>query len=113
MITRSVILNIGANEGDNVSNPVSYFLDLADEKRREIKKAYQEINKDINPLVLIQLPDEKSGSRNKEYMKARGELIGSIEDYLKDIGQQEEQVARWLSGDHFNIENIEKKQFAY
>ncbi|WP_054657015.1 DEAD/DEAH box helicase family protein [Apilactobacillus ozensis] len=32
MITRSVILNIGANEGDNVSNPVSYFLDLADEK---------------------------------------------------------------------------------
>ncbi|WP_054657013.1 hypothetical protein [Apilactobacillus ozensis] len=74
----------------------------------KLKKAYQEINKDINPLVLIQLPDEKSGSRNKEYMKARGELIGSIEDYLKDIGQQEEQVARWLSGDHFNIENIEK-----
>lgn len=108
MITRSVILNLGVNEGDNISNPVSYFLDLADEKRREIKRSYQELNKDINPLVLIQLPDEKSGKKNKEYMEARGELIQTIEDYLKEIGQQENQIARWLSGDHFNTEAIEK-----
>lgn len=108
MITRSVILNIGVCEGDNISDPVSYFLDLADEKRREIKHAYQEINKNINPLVLIQLPDEKSGAKNKNYMEARGELIKNIEDYLKEIGQHENQIARWLSGDHFNTEAIEK-----
>ncbi|MDN5474954.1 MAG: DEAD/DEAH box helicase family protein, partial [Lactococcus lactis] len=108
MITRSVILNIGVNEGDNISDPVSYFLDLADEKRREIKQAYQELNTNINPLVLIQLPDEKSGAKNKEYMDLRGELIQNIEVYLKEIGQQENQIARWLSGDHFNTEAIEK-----
>lgn len=108
MITRSVILNMGINEGDNISDPVSYFLDLADEKRREIKQTYQELNKNINPLVLVQLPDEKSGAKNKDYMEARGELIKNIEDYLQEIGQQESQVARWLSGDHFNTEAIEK-----
>lgn len=110
MITRSVILNVGVNEGDNISEPVSYFLDLADEKRREIKNNYQELNKNINPLVLIQLPDEKSGVKNKDYMDERGELIQNIEDYLKEIGQQENQIARWLSGDHFNTEAIEKNK---
>ncbi|MFG7388501.1 hypothetical protein ACGO3R_10505 [Lactococcus lactis] len=99
---------MGINEGDNISDPVSYFLDLADEKRREIKQTYQELNKNINPLVLVQLPDEKSGAKNKDYMEARGELIKNIEDYLQEIGQQESQVARWLSGDHFNTEAIEK-----
>lgn len=108
MITRSVILNMGVNEGDNISNPVSYFLDLADEKRREIKRTYQELNKNINPLVLIQLPDEKHGTRNKDYMESRSELIQNIEDYLQEIGQLDNQIARWLSGDHFNIETIEK-----
>lgn len=108
MITRNVVLNLGVSEGDIISDPVTYFLDLADEKRREIKNAYQELDKNINPLVLIQLPDEKTGKVNKDYMLARGELISSIEDYLKELGQQENQVARWLSGDHFNIEAIEK-----
>lgn len=108
MITSSVILNIGVNEGDNISDPVSYFLDLADEKRREIKRAYQEMNKEINPLVLIQLPDDKKGANTKEYMEARSELIQNIESYLRELGQQENQVARWLSGDHFNTESIEK-----
>lgn len=112
MITRSVILNMGVNEGDNISDPVSYFLDLADEKRREIKRAYQELNKNVNPLVLIQLPDEKKGAKNKEYMEARGELIRTIEDYLIEIGQQENQIARWLSGDHFNTEAIENNDSA-
>lgn len=108
MITRSVILNMGVNEGDNISNPVSYFLDLADEKRREIKRTYQELNKNINPLVLIQLPDEKHETRNKDYMESRDELIRNIEDYLQEIGQQDNQIARWLSGDHFNTQTIEK-----
>lgn len=108
MITRSVVLNLGVHEGDIISDPVTYFLDLADEKRREIKQAYQALNKNINPLVLIQLPDEKTGKTNKDYMDARGELISSIEEYLKELGQQENQIARWLSGDHFNTEAIEK-----
>lgn len=108
MITRNVILNLGVHEGDIISDPVNYFLDLADEKRREIKQAYQILGKNINPLVLIQLPDEKKEKSNKDYMVARGELISSIEDYLKELGQQDHQVARWLSGDHFNTEAVEK-----
>lgn len=108
MITRHVILNSGVHEGDIISDPVSYFLDLADEKRREIKQAYQALDKNINPLVLIQLPDEKTGRANKDYMNARGELVSSIEDYLKVLGQQETQVAKWLSGNHFNTDAIDK-----
>ncbi len=110
MITRSVVLNMGVSEGDTISDAVSYFLDLADEKRREIKHAYQEINKNINPLVLIQLPDEKNGVKNKEYMNSRTNLIESIEEYLKELGQEDYQVARWLSGDHFNTHEIEHNE---
>ncbi|WP_242491499.1 DEAD/DEAH box helicase family protein [Holzapfeliella floricola] len=108
MISQSVILNMGVNDGDNISDPVSYFLDLADEKRREIKQSYDDLGKNINPLVLIQLPDEKKGVKNKEYTNARSDLIQNIENYLREIGQQESEIARWLSGDHFNTENVEK-----
>lgn len=107
MIVRRVELNSGIVKGDEFAGENEYFLKLADEKRIQIKRAYREKGININPLVLIQFPDEK-GKDDSSYMIERGELIQEVENYLKNELQQEpENIARWLSGDHFNINDIE------
>lgn len=107
MIVRKVELNSGIVEGDEFASSNEYFLKLADEKRIQIKQAYKEKGIDINPLVLIQFPDEK-GKNDSSYMIERGELIKEVENYLINVLQQQpENVARWLSGDHFNTKNVE------
>lgn len=111
MITRAVVLNDGIIDGEIVGDTTERFLDLADEKRRIIKRTYQNIGKDINPLVLIQFPDEKKGKSQSvlSYMEERSELIAQVQNYLKEsLGQTEATVARWLSGDHLNVNGIEK-----
>ena len=107
MIVRRVELNSGISEGDEFAGTNEYFLNLADEKRIQIKRAYSEKGLNINPLVLIQFPDEK-GKEDSSYMTERGELIQEVENYLKnELQQQPENIARWLSGDHFNINDVE------
>lgn len=105
MITRAVELNSGVNDGDTYADDVEYFIDLADSKRREIKAAYEEIGKNINPLVLIQFPDEKKS--NKEYMDERGRLVEKVNSYLLDIGQHPKNISRWLSNEKINTSAIE------
>lgn len=107
MIVRRVELNSGITEGDEFAASNEYFLKLADEKRIQIKRAYLEKGIQINPLVLIQFPDEK-GKDDSSYMTERGELIKEVEDYLiHELQQKPENIARWLSGDHFNINDVE------
>jgi len=73
-------------------------------KREELLKAYKKEKTDINPLILIQLPDR----------------IGSLEDTMKEkiirilkdkyrIGTENGKLAIWLSGEHINKENVEKQ----
>lgn len=72
-------------------------------KRRELAGSYNKEKTDINPLVLIQLPDR----------------IGQLEDEMKDkvirilkdkyhISTENGKLAIWLSGEHVNKENVEK-----
>ena len=72
-------------------------------KREELLKAYEKEKTDINPLILIQLPDR----------------IGSLEDRMKEkvisilednkISTENGKLAIWLSGEHVNKENVERK----
>lgn len=107
MIVREVILNDNFREDGVFANLREYFLDEADKKRRQIREEYRKISRNINPLVLIQFPDEKKS--DKEYMAERETLIDEVVSYLtEELGQREENIAKWLSGDHFNTESIEK-----
>ena len=113
MITRLVVLNEGIKDAEIMSDTTERFLDLADDKRRSIKSAYAALGKNINPLVLIQFPDEKTGKSQAtaNYMNERSELISQCESYLKNsLGQNENTIARWLSGDHLNIDGIEQNE---
>ena len=69
------------------------MLELAYNKRLELKKYYKELGLDINPLVLIQLP---SDFKEKEEVQANQKEI--VLRYLKSKGVKENEIAIWLSG---------------
>ena len=70
------------------------MLELAYNKRTELKKYYGELKLDINPLVMIQLP---SDFKEKEEVQANQKNL--VLSYLKDKGVKAKEIAVWLSGD--------------
>lgn len=79
------------------------MLELAYNKRLELKKYYQKLGLEINPLVLIQLP---SDFKEKEEVQAN--LKDLVLSYLKQKGVKENEIAVWLSNEKKNLELIEK-----
>jgi len=69
------------------------MLELAYNKRQELKKYYKELGLDINPLVLIQLPSDY-----KEKEEVQTNLKDLVLSYLKQKGVKENEIAVWLSG---------------
>jgi type III restriction enzyme len=68
------------------------LLDLGLAKRNELKRQFVELGKDINPLLLIQLPNDDSdlvsmGEKTKEQV---------VVDYLESIGVAPERIGRWF-----------------
>src|SRR3990167_720400 len=70
------------------------MIELAYNKRIELKKYYGELGLDINPLVMIQLP---SDFKEKEEVQANQKNL--VLSYLKRKGVKEKEIAIWLSGD--------------
>ena len=115
MIKKAVILN------DGFDNFISHnkiqtqklsggseelVIDIAIRKRNEIIKAYQNEKANINPLVIIQLPDRVTS------------LIDSIRDRVENIlknkykistDEGNNKLAIWLSGEHVNKEDVERQ----
>lgn len=79
------------------------LLELAYNKRLELKKQYEELGLDINPLVMIQLPSD---------FKEKEEVQSNIKDivltYLKEKGVKDNEIAIWLSNEKKNLELITK-----
>jgi len=79
------------------------MLEMAYSKRLELKKIYESLGLDINPLVLIQLP---SDFKEKEEIETnRKDFVLS---YLKAKGVKEKEIAIWLSNEKTNLDMIEK-----
>lgn len=79
------------------------MLELAFNKRLELRKYYQELGLNINPLVLIQLP---SDFKEKEEVQAN--LKDLVLSYLKRKGVKESEIAIWLSDEKKRLEGIEE-----
>lgn len=78
------------------------LIDLAIIKRFEIIDQYKKLNKEINPLILIQLPnDDKKlieiGQKTKEQV---------VLETLNKKGIKEDRVAMWFDGKQKNMEFI-------
>ncbi len=79
-------------------------IDVALKKRNELVKAYEKEKTNINPLVLIQLPDRIG--QLEDTMKER--VIRILKDKYK-TSIENGKLAIWLSGEHINKENVEKR----
>ena len=72
-------------------------------KRKWLQLKLKEENTDINPLVLIQLPDAREGMDDK-----KRSVINILEEKF-DITEKNERLAIWLSEQHSDaLANIEK-----
>jgi type III restriction enzyme len=77
------------------------LLEVALKKRKQLKAAYDSIGVDINPLMLIQIPNKKvsDSTAPEDY------IIGLLAEY--DITESNGRLAKRLSGD--NIKELDEK----
>lgn len=107
LIKQETVIN--AEIGDFVRDDLTKIdavIEAALHRREALKKEYEAIGSDVDPLVLIQLPDEKSLATSALDNSVRGE----IEDLLdkKDIKYGNGRLAIWLSEDKRNKERIDE-----
>ena len=70
------------------------LLDLAIKKRNVLRAEWAKAGSKVNPLILIQLPDEKTSQCDGAKIKK-----DVVIDYLKKNGTGEEKITNWFSGD--------------
>lgn len=111
LIKKSVKLNEGLEniyENERIKIKLkdgteNFILNEAINKRNILIESYKKENKKINPLLLIQLPDRKTGEEDR--------LKTDIEVFLKkkhNISIDNGKLAIYLSEDKQNLENISK-----
>lgn len=98
LITRALFINENVDDNKVYTNEHEYLLDLAIQKRKEIKNEYLKIGSEINPLIIVQVPSKSE------------DLINQIETYLaqNDYTFEHNNLAIWLADKKKNIEGIEK-----
>jgi type III restriction enzyme len=90
-------LKIGTKTSDEV------VIEQALKKREELVKKYKKEGSDINPLVLIQLPDQKGNLINK-----KDDVLQILKDKFK-ITEENGKLAVWLSEEKTEtLANVEK-----
>lgn len=98
LITRALCINEKVSNTSKVKNEAEYLIDLALEKQKEIRNEYQKNSIEVNPLIIIQIPNKSEA------------LIHKIENILEERGYsyRNKTVAIWLSEkkNKKNIENI-------
>lgn len=94
--------DISKTQSSNIDN---VLLDLAISKRAELKKDYLDLGiKNINPLVLIQIPNKNK--KDDEFEEETRQAL--IKDYLQENGVKDSEIAVWLSETKENLEDIVK-----
>jgi len=98
MIKKEIIINqdIDKVDDDEITSQ-ELVMQVAFEKREELRQLYQKYNIDINPLVLVQLPSGDAGEDKKEF----------VESFLaqKGMDKDNKQVAVWLNDEKVNNES--------
>lgn len=111
MIKKAVVLNPEFNnviKDAKVQSQLSkqseeLVIELALKKRKALKEAYAKEKVDINPLVLVQLPDRHTSLEDV----IKDKVIAILKDKHK-ITTENGKLAIHLSGHHENLENISR-----
>lgn len=111
MIKKAVVLNegfINLLKKGKIKSELSggseeLVIDAALKKREELLKVFWKENVNINPLILVQLPNRIG--QLEDTMKNR--VIRILKDKYR-ISKENGKLAIWLSGEHVNKEDVEK-----
>ena len=107
MIKNGITINADVKEEDGTMGENSYLLDLALAKRKEINEAYEKEGVRINPLLLIQLPNDNSETMN-EGERAIVDMVKNRLEAAYNISTDNGKLAIWLSTEKKNLEGLEK-----
>jgi len=97
LIKRLLVINEDFPRLVNVSDKTSYLLDHALQKQRDLRLEFYNRGIDINPLIIVQLPN------NSDF------LLEDVESFfnLKGITYENSELAIWLANRKQNLEEIE------
>jgi type III restriction enzyme len=109
MIKEGIILNpaLDTYEQEGGKSLDQTLMDIALQKRSELVEAYHSLGIKINPLLLIQLPNDTKEETTLDDQK----YIETVTQYLEvyhDITIKNNRLAVWLSGRKDNLTDIEK-----
>lgn len=96
LITRALYINENVSNSEVLTNEHEYLIDLAIQKRKQIKEEYIKNQIQVNPMIIIQVPSKSDA------------LIDQIEKILetKKYSYKRKNLAIWLSDRKENIDNI-------
>lgn len=97
LIKKMLVINQDFPQTVETENQTAYMLEKALLKQRELRAAFLQKGVDINPLIVVQIPNKSET------------LQDGIERYMETQGLTYEngQLAVWLSDRHENLENID------
>lgn len=98
LIKKMLIINEDFPQRVEMGNATEYLLERAYTKQREIRAEFLSVGKDINPLIVVQIPNKSEKLQN------------DVERWFETQGVTYEngQLAVWLSDMHENLEEIEE-----
>lgn len=96
LIKKLLIINENFEQNITVEDQITYLIDKALDKQRELHSAFLKLKANINPLIIIQLPNKSDA------------LLESVENFFnsKGISYENNQLAVWLSDKKQNLEDI-------
>ena len=108
MIKEGVLLNPDVTSGyaDDIALN-EHLINKALEKRQQIADAYKKEGVNINPLLLIQLPNDTSDAMTADDTKIMEQVVQYL-DVMKGINTDNHRLAVWLSKEKTNLEDIER-----
>ncbi|MBR3446142.1 MAG: DEAD/DEAH box helicase family protein [Prevotella sp.] len=107
MIKRQVIMNPDIAKGfADESELNQHLIAKALEKRNQLAEAYRKVGANINPLLLIQLPNDTSETMSSEDL-AIAEQVKTYLRAVKGITEENGRLAIWLSKEKANLPHLE------
>lgn len=97
LIKKMLVINEDFPQTVETENQIDFLLEIAYKKQRNLHSAFLKLNKNINPLIVVQIP-------NKSEV-----LQDEVERWFEQQGitYENRQLAVWLSDRHENLENID------
>ena len=98
LIKKMLDINEDFPQNIQVENQIAFLLEQALKKQREFHSAFLQKGAEINPLIIVQIPNKNEVMQDEieRWFEARG------------ITYENGQLAVWLSKKHENLEDIER-----